>query len=303
MALSTAFTGPRDLQLQMVRVREIVERQFGAIARWQLLEAGVTDTQIRKWLRAGRMFRRYPGVYAWGRRDLPKRGELAAALLFAGRGAGLTGLTGLWWCKLLRREPHPKHVAAPGHSRSRKGLRISHPALIERTMRDDIPVTDLGQMLAFASTELDRDSLRLVLARAEFEDMLSLTALRDSLGRGISGSSALRAAIDAHLPQLARCSNGFERDFVLLCERFGLPIPEPNVPKGRFVPDMTWEGNKLIVELDGKGAHRTPAQRARDRKRQEWLEERGYTVIRFTWAQVQFSPGWVAQQVAEALAL
>jgi very-short-patch-repair endonuclease len=96
-----------------------------------------------------------------------------------------------------------------------------------------------------------------------------------------------------HLPQLARCRNDFEIDFVLLCEERGLPIPEPNVRKGHYVPDMTWESRRLIVELDGKGAHTSAAQIAYDAKRQEWLEALGYTVIRFTWAEVYFRQDFV----------
>ncbi len=71
----------------------------------------------------------------------------------------------------------------------------------------------------------------------------------------------------AHLPQLAKCVNGREREFVLLCEARGIPIPEPNEPIGRFRPDMLWEDRRLIVELDGPRAHSTPAQLASDAKR------------------------------------
>lgn len=287
----------------MRRVAEIVGRQFGAIARWQLLEVGVTDAQISGLLRAGRIFRIWPGVYAWGRPDLPPAGRLVAALLYAGRGAGLTGLTNLWWRGLLHREPDAVHIDAPGFSRSRTGLVVRHPPKTRRTMHKDVPVVPLSRALLVASTDLDHDSLRLVLGRAEYDQRLafSLAELEADLRGGPAGCRAVRAAMGAHLPQLARCANGFERDFVLLCERFGLPIPEPNVRKGRFIPDMTWEDKKLIVELDGKDAHRTPAQRTKDAKRQKWLEARGYTVIRFTWAQVQFRQEWVAAVVRRHL--
>ena len=287
----------------MRRVAEIVGRQFGAIARWQLLEVGVTDAQISGLLRAGRIFRIWPGVYAWGRPDLPPAGRLVAALLYAGRGAGLTGLTNLWWRGLLHREPDAVHIDAPGFSRSRTGLVVRHPPKTRRTMHKDVPVVPLSRALLVASTDLDHDSLRLVLGRAEYDQRLafSLAELEADLRGGPAGCRAVRAAMGAHLPQLARCANGFERDFVLLCERFGLPIPEPNVRKGRFIPDMTWEDKKLIVELDGKDAHRTPAQRTKDAKRQKWLEARGYTVIRFTWSQVQFRQEWVAAVVRRHL--
>lgn len=303
MAVSLPIDPSETARLATRRAGELAEHHFGAVARWQLLRDGVTSAQIGHWLAAGRMFRRYPGVYAWGRPDLPEKGELAAGLLFAGHGAALGGLTCLWWLALLGHRPDRIHIDAPRRCRSRQDLRIRHPGRIDRSFRRGLPVTDLPSALLVASADLSHDTLRLVLARAEFERILSLTELQSAFGRGRPGSGALRRAMDAHLPQLAKCVNPFERDFVLLCERFRLPIPEPNVRIGRFVPDMLWEDRRLIVELDGRDAHRTPAQRLRDVRRQRSLEERGYTVLRFGWDDVHRQPGWVAERVRAALAL
>ena len=258
---------------------------------------GWSRSKIAHWLQIGRLLPRYPGVYAWGRADLPEQGELAAGLLFAGRGAGLGGLSALWWKGFLDHRPELIHVDAPGHSRSRQDLVIHHPARMTRDWHRDLPLAPLPRALLTAAADLTHYTLRLVLARAEFNRSLSLPALQAEMGRGVAGSTALRAAMDAHLPQLAKCANDFERDFVLLCERFALPIPEPNERIGRFRPDMLWERRKLIVELDGRDAHRTPAQLIRDGKRQEWLEARGYTVIRFSWAEVQLAAEAVAAKL------
>src|SRR5689334_610044 len=59
------------------RASAIAARQFGAIARRQLESAGFTASRIDRWLRSGRLHRRYPGVYAVGRADLAVEGELA----------------------------------------------------------------------------------------------------------------------------------------------------------------------------------------------------------------------------------
>jgi hypothetical protein len=155
-------------------------------------------------------------------------------------------------------------------------------------------------MLA-ATGELSRDSLRLVLARAEFAKLLDRPTLEEAIRSGRAGCSKLRAAVDAHLPQLARCETRLERDFVLLCEREGLPIPEPNMRVGRYRPDMRWEGTMLIVELDGEAAHTTAAQLAADERRQAWLEAQGFTVIRFGWDDVHLRPERTAAVVREAL--
>lgn len=283
------------------RASELALRQSGPIARWQLLQLGCGRNQIAGWI-GTLLHRRYPGVYAWGRPELSARGDLVAGLLFTGLGSALGGLTCLWWRGHLNNRPDLIHIDAPGRKASRQDLLIRHPRRIERGVAKGLPVAPLAPALLASAPYLKHNSLRLVLARAEFARELDLPALEAELGRGVAGTRALRAAMDAHLPQLARCRNPFERDFVLLCESHGVPIPEPNVRIGRFVPDMFWEGENLIVELDGKGAHTTSAQRIADAERQRWLEERGYRVIRFTWAQVQFQAGWVAATVRAALA-
>ena len=141
-----------------------------------------------------------------------------------------------------------------------------------------------------------------MLARTEFERLLDRDELEAVLRSGRPGTVALRAAVDAHLPALAGCANGLERDFVLLCERHGLPLPEPNVRIGRFRPDMLWREARVIVELDGRDAHRTAAQRGSDRRRQAELERRGFTAIRFSWAEVHHDPTGVVARLRRLLA-
>ena len=288
-------------QSRTERASELARRQFGAIARRQLRALGYSSSGVERWIADGRLHPRYPGVYAFGRVELSEAGEHAAGLLFAGHGSALASLSCLWWRELLGDRPTMIHLDAPGDRRSRADLRIRHPRAVEREWHRGLPVTALPEALLPAAAHLHHDSLRLVLARAEFSGQLSLSSLQSRLGSGRRGSSALRAAMDAHLPQLARCVNGFERDFVLLCERFVLPIPEPNVRIGRFVPDMLWREKGLIAELDGRGAHSTPAQLARDSARQAQLESLGYRVIRFGWAEVTYEAEKVAARVRHHL--
>ena len=249
------------------RATDLAERQFGPIARWQLLELGFSAAGVKSWVRSGRLFQAYPGVYALGRPGLSPEGELAAALLFAGRGAALGGITALWWLGLLERKPNPIHVDAPGRRASRPGVLIRHPREVRRSWHRRLPVAPLPEALLTASGELRHDTLRLVLARAEFRRLLDLRSLGVALGAGRTGTRALRAAMAAHLPQLARCTTPLETDFVLLCERHRLPLPEPNPSIGRYRPDMLWRDARLIVELDGRDAHSTSAQLAADARR------------------------------------
>jgi very-short-patch-repair endonuclease len=50
---------------------------------------------------------------------------------------------------------------------------------------------------------------------------------------------------------------------------------------GQFIADFICLSHHLIIELDGK-YHQIPEQQISDQERTEWLENNGYTVIRFT---------------------
>ena len=242
-------------------------------------------------MQLGRLHRRQPGVFAWGRPDLGTEGELAvgAPSCRAGRGARIASPpSGGCTCSTAGRaastSPRPAGSAPARESSCRR------PGNLDRRLHRGLPVVPLPEALLAATGDLSRDSLRLVLARAEFERLLDRDELEGVLRSGRRGTAALRAAVDSHLPALARCANGRERDFVLLCERHRVPIPEPNERIGRYRPDMLWREAMLIVELDGHAAHHTAAQRAADERRQTELERLGYTVLRFTARQVRNEP-------------
>lgn len=282
---------------------EVAERHFGCVARRHLLALGISPARIRSWLRSGRLHPRYPGVYAWGRPELSERGELAAGVLYAGPGAALGGISALWWLGLLERRPHPIWVDSPHRRLDRPGLRLRRAAPVDRQWHRGLPMVPLPLALLSATGDLTHHSLRLVLARAEFGGHLSLPDLHALLTEGRPGSRALRAAVDGHLPHLAACASPLERDFLLLCESRGLPLPEPNPRIGRFRPDMLWREQRLIVELDGRDAHSSPAQLAADAARQGHLESLGYAVLRFGWAEVHRDPDRVAAALRPRLAL
>ena len=50
---------------------------------------------------------------------------------------------------------------------------------------------------------------------------------------------------------------------------------------GPFIADFACLDPKVVVELDG-GYHSIPEQQVSDEERTEWLENKGYKVIRFT---------------------
>jgi very-short-patch-repair endonuclease len=53
------------------------------------------------------------------------------------------------------------------------------------------------------------------------------------------------------------------------------------VPMGDYIVDFVCHAGRTVVELDGE-SHDFEARQRRDRARDEWLETRGYIVLRFT---------------------
>jgi very-short-patch-repair endonuclease len=74
-----------------------------------------------------------------------------------------------------------------------------------------------------------------------------------------------------------------------------MPDPFTGAMVNGFEVDFHWPELGLVVETDGLRYHRTPAQQARDRLRDQAHTAAGLTTLRFTHAQVRFEARHVAQ--------
>ncbi len=138
-----------------------------------------------------------------------------------------------------------------------------------------------------------------------------LVCLLDSAGRkgwrldlGLPGTTQkLRAA--AALSD-ARSESPLETLIRLLLVRAGL-APETLQLKmfdrnGRRYArlDMAWPSVMLALEADGRGVHDEPPALYRDRSRRTFLSG-GWTILRFTWADLTHRPESIVAQVRRAL--
>ena len=65
--------------------------------------------------------------------------------------------------------------------------------------------------------------------------------------------------------------------------------------RGRFFePDSLWEHQRLAVELDGGGVHRTDKRLRVDRQRDRILLAEGWRTMRVTWRQLRDEPAAIA---------
>ena len=79
-------------------VWEVARKQHGVVARWQLLELGLSRRAIQHRLKIGRLHWVMRGVYAVGRAELTPLGRWMAAVLASGPNAALShrSAAGLW---------------------------------------------------------------------------------------------------------------------------------------------------------------------------------------------------------------
>lgn len=65
---------------------------------------------------------------------------------------------------------------------------------------------------------------------------------------------------------------------------------------GPFVVDFASHGPRLVIELDG-GVHSAPDVAQRDDERSQWIEGRGYKILRFSNVQVLTNAAAVADEI------
>lgn len=278
------------------RAWAIVDRQHGVIAREQLLELGFSRHAINHRLATGRLHPVAIGVYAVGRPELTQHGEWTAAVRSCGPGAMLShgsaaalwGIGGEW-----REIEVTVRSASP---RRRDGLRVRRrPTLADRhvTERSGIPVTGIVQTLVDFAAVHKQPAVERAVNEADRLELIDPPALRTALEvhRCEPGVRPLRAMLDRRTFRLTR--EELERRFLPLAAEAGLPLPLTKQWVNGFEVDFYWPDLGLVVETDGLRYHRTPAEQARDRLRDQAHTAAGMTQLRFTHEQVRYEPDHV----------
>ncbi len=237
-------------------IAALAVRQHGNVTRGQLLDLGLSETQLVYRLRTGRLHRLHPGVYAVGRRPITPLDHAAAAVLACGPGAalGMRSSATLWnfwkhwrlpFVVILpgdRRpngiETHRSRYLTGPHVRTHLGIRTTSPA---RAILDCAPgLTDK------ALARMVNDALRSgFMHRSQLADMLSRFPTRAGVARLRPFVAGERGVTRSEL----------EDEFVAFCERYGFPRPLINTIVAGYEVDAFFPDHRLIVELDGYGFH------------------------------------------------
>jgi very-short-patch-repair endonuclease len=280
----------------------LAHEQHGVVTRAQLIELGYGHEAIRHRLRRGRLHPVRRGVYAVGRPELSRLGWWMAAVLSCGPEALLShgSAAGLWGIRPV--DGRLPEVSVPsGVGRRGAGVVVHRRSGLsgdDVASRRGIPVTSPVCTVVDLTLRLLPKQLEAMVNEADKLDLVDPEALRQALNTraGRPGVGVLRAFLDRQTFTLT--DSELERLFLPIVRRAGLPPPLTRRRVNGFRVDFNWPALGLVVETDGLRYHRTPAQQARDRLRDQTHLAAGLKPLRFTHAQVKFEPAYVEATLA-----
>jgi len=286
----------------------LAENQHAVVSRDQLREVGYTREAIDHRIRTGRLHPLHRGIYAVGRANVTDHGRwMAAVLACPGSVISHSSAASLW--RMGSEKRGLVELSLPSSSRRRRpGLEIhQRPSLKPRDLTREygIPCTTPIQTLIDMSLRLDRAGVERMINEADKYNLTHPPQLREALGArsGEPGVAILRDILDRRTFRLTK--EELERRFLPLPRQAGLPTPLTAQFVNEFEVDFYWPDLGLVVETDGLRYHRTPAEQARDRVRDQTHTAAGLTPLRFTHEQVRYEPEHVLavlQATAQMLA-
>lgn len=218
-----------------------------------------------------------------------------AAVLVCGDGAVLSHSSAAALWRIGYEQGSEIELSLPSQShREVPELRIHRrPSLNperDLTREYGIPVTTPVQTLIDMALRLDRPGVERMINEADKYNLVHPPGLRRALDEraGEPGAAKLRFILDRRTFRLTK--EELERRFLPLARQAGLPVPLTGQWVNEFEVDFYWPDLGLVVETDGLRYHRTPAEQARDRLRDQTHTAAGLTPLRFTHEQVRYEP-------------
>jgi very-short-patch-repair endonuclease len=288
--------------------RTVARAQDGVITRTQLVEAGVSGMSISRIVRRGDLERLASGIYLAGAAPLSYRASLWAATLVTDGILAFATAAQLWG--ITNQRPQRVHVAVPHERRvyPPSWVRVHRvPAPRQVVMaREDLPTTSRAWTLLDYLPTLPRNEISRVADRAMQRGWLTLPQLEHRLRSypGRTGNRALRR-LATQLGDGAAAQS--ERVLHRLLRRAGIREWQANYAvwaAGELigVVDVALPRQRVAIEVDGWAYHSDVDRFRRDRARQNDLIMLGWTVLRFTWADLTERPGYVTAAIRHVLA-
>src|SRR3954452_8864375 len=278
-------------------IARIARRQFGVIARRQLIRLGLSQDAIDRRVWSGRLHVVHQGVYAVGHPHIERRGRVRAATL-AFPDAVLSHRTAAEeWAMLRATATRPNVTSAARTLHGRPGIvlhRVRSLAPELRTEVDGLPVTTVERTLLDLASAKDLTPLRRGWEGAQRQRILDVDKVVHLIENSPGRKTWPLKQLVAEATDAPDTRSEFEALFTaFLRHRPDIPEPHRNVLVEGYLVDAYFPGTVLIVELDGEQWHWN--RREEDSERDADLHLAGYVVYRVTWRKLTREPDAVAR--------
>jgi hypothetical protein len=284
-------------------IATVAATQHGNITRAQLLDIGLDDKAIAYRVNIGRLHRVFRGVYSVGRPPGSPQDWANAAVLACGSGAALSHSSAMCLWGYWRHWDRPYEVTVVGDRRT-KGIRVHRSTTLHRrdvTTQLGIRVTTPARTALDMSPRLNDKSLK----RAVNNMLNSIWCNEDQFAAmvarhpGVPGAKRIAKLLG--LPGTPTRS-GWEDEFPVFCERYGLPIPIMGAPLFGYIVDALFVRERVIVELDSWPFHKGKPAFETDRERDAVTLSHGYVTLRVTEERLEERPRREAERLHAILA-
>lgn len=76
---------------------------------------------------------------------------------------------------------------------------------------------------------------------------------------------------------------------------------QTQVQCGKYRIDLALPAERIAIECDGKAYHSSPSQKAHDRKKNAYLKQQGWKVLRFTGKRIYKDPKGILKRIEKEL--
>jgi very-short-patch-repair endonuclease len=283
----------KRLQDATAEIWDLVDRQHGVVARWQLLELGLGSRAIEHRVAKGRLHPLWRGVYAVGRPEVGQKGRWMGAVLSCGPEALLSHRSAatLWGLAPTLDMSTIDIVTPFAAVRRRPGIQVHRRVDLgpeHRREVDGIPVTDPTSTLVDLAHHAPAWRVERAINEADRLDLVDPETLRATVETlpPRPGMACMRRLLGCD----ALTDTGLERAFLAIVKAANLPLPETQAHVSGYRVDFYWPDLGLVVETDGWRHHRTPGEQMTDRRRDQAHTAAGLTVLRFAESQIRHEP-------------
>jgi Protein of unknown function (DUF559)/Transcriptional regulator, AbiEi antitoxin len=310
-----AMRAPRSSNRPKAELLRFAAEQYGVFSRDDARALDCSDGMLYRLAAKNEIVRVLPRVYRFSSAPTTWTQRAKAGTLYAGEHSWLSHRSSAYQLDMIDRCPSVIEITTTAVVRSRPGLRIRRvrdmPQSDTRTIRS-IPVTNPHRTIVDLSTVLQHEALERLLDDCLFRGIAELGRIQARLdklgGPGRPSTRSLRELLEVRGNQLAMPLTVLENKFLDVLRLGGIDEPEKQVSvksdaHKTWRLDFAYPEHKVLIEVDGRRFHAARRRQKNDMRRDNVMNVRGWTVLRFTWEDVVTEPEYVIAMVRQALGL